>query len=58
MSGLRQDVKKHFKWLIVLTAIVCGIFLRGCYTEKKENYTDLHKRVAEHEARILKLEGR
>ena len=47
MSGLRRTAKQHCKWLLILTAIICGIVLRGCYLEKKENYTDLHKRVSE-----------
>lgn len=47
MSGLQRDVKQQGKLVVILAVILCVIVGRGCYLEKKENYTDLHKRVSE-----------
>lgn len=47
----------HGMWLASLTSIICGIVLRGCYLEKKENYQELWRVRADHERRIIELES-
>ena len=52
-------IKNHFKiyfiWCLILT-ILSFIWLTDAFKRRKENYTLLHKIVAGHEQRILKLE--
>jgi len=45
MSGLRNSVKSHGKWIIGIIAYLIFAFLWNVYEMKKENYTDLHRRV-------------
>ena len=46
MSGLRKSSKVHTKWLLGLTAIILIILVYEFYVKpKKENYTELHRRL-------------
>lgn len=57
MNGLRKTAKSHGKWLIIITIVlllnIIGFTLVWIYKDKKQNYSDLHRRVNELE-RICK----
>ncbi len=42
---LTKSIQQQTKWLVLLSVAVGGVGLRGCYLEKRMNYTDLHRRV-------------
>ena len=46
MNTQLKYIKAHFKWLVVLTMIICWV--AGCqlYTIKRQNYTELHRCVS------------
>ncbi len=56
MPGLTKSIQHQTKWLILLSVAVGGVGLRGCYLEKRANYTNLWRIQADHERRIAKLE--
>ena len=65
MSGHKKTTAAyHAQWLITLSIIIGLSWAAGVHAynkllrPKKENYRFLWRKVAEHETRILKLEGK
>jgi len=60
-GGYHMAVKQHFAWLIIISILVLGIlgiegwnWFQDWVRNKKENYTELHRRVSELERIIQK----
>ena len=54
--GLVIAIQRLSIWLLILSCFMAG-WMVDRFRYKKENYRFLWKKVAEHEQRILKLEG-
>lgn len=52
---MRKHVIQHGKWLAILTIVVLTWIGFDILEKKKENYTELHRKVSELEWRIKKF---